>query len=141
MSFVDIAVPVVSGEPVPQVIFRMEAGESWTRQLLVTIDGQAPTFIAASMTVRDAKFIDLFDLSMTNGFITSPAAGTLLLSIPAADSIEFGNGFPMAFQAVTYWGIGRAYMYDLFARDSTETVTKICRGVIHVDPALTQSLP
>jgi hypothetical protein len=47
---------------------------------------------------------------------------------------------PGAVQAVGIWGIGRAYVYDLFVLYATGVQDRIMRGFFYVDPNITQPI-
>jgi hypothetical protein len=66
---------------------------------------------------------------------------SIQLHITAEDSLTYfkwGN-YPGSVQAVGYWGIGRSYLYDLFATYTTSGVPgRIMRGFFNVSPNITQ---
>lgn len=126
--------------------FHINAGEDWTR----TINAENPALqtqpvAQAKMEVRNSMQILVMTLDSTttpNPAITINGDGTLTLHLTTAQTLQFGVGFPGVVQSVGYWGIGRAFVYDLFVKyGSTSAVwSKLLYGTIQVTPAVTVDL-
>lgn len=131
--------------PLGQYDFYLDSGADW--QTVVRVrdpsDGSLVAISSAVMEVRNGNGALALRLDGTNGRCTVLSDGTSIqLHITAQDSLTYfkwGN-YPGSVQAVGYWGIGRAYLYDLFATSSeTGLPVRVLRGFFHVDPNITQA--
>jgi hypothetical protein len=96
---------------------------------------------SAVMEIRNANGILALRLDAPSSRCTIGQDGaTVTLHITADDSMNYfawGN-YPGSVQAVGYWGVGRAYLYDLFVTYQGGPQDRILRGFFHVDPSITQ---
>jgi hypothetical protein len=123
--------------------FSLDCGADW--QYVVRLrdpnTGSLVPISAAAMDIRNANGVLALHLDAETSRCTVLDDGaSIQLHITAEDSLtyfQWGN-YPGAVQAVGYWGIGRAYNYDLFALYGTGVQDRIMRGFFHVDPNITR---
>lgn len=126
-----------------QYDFRLDAGADWQRVVRIRdgSTGQLVSLGSAVMEIRNANEVLALRLDSTNGrCVVLTDGASIQLHITAADSLtyfQWGN-YPGAIQAVGIWGIGRAYVYDIFAVYATGVPDRIMRGFFHVDPNITE---
>lgn len=132
--------------------FSLDAGADWQRVLRLRdpATNNLVKLTDAVMEIRNSNRILALRLDGTNGGISiGTDQATLTLYISGADSLHYfayGN-YPGAVSAVGIWGIGRAYIYDLFVTYYTPTrglagaTDRILRGFFYVDPNITQPEP
>jgi hypothetical protein len=124
--------------------FKLSAGADWQQvvRLRDPNTGQLIAISEALMEVRNANGVLALRLDAPSSRCTVLSDGaSIQLHIPAEDSLtyfQWGN-YPGSVQAVGYWGIGRAYLYDLFVIYGTGVQDRIMRGFFHVDPNITRS--
>lgn len=132
-----------------QYSLHLEAGAQWSR----TIDSSIPGIVLPSvvtearMTVRNSMNVVVMtlDSSGTSPAITIvPGTGnnppTYVLNLTSTQTLQYGVGFPGVVQSVSYWGIGRAFLYDLFVTGGGSEWAKLLYGTIQVVPAITTTL-
>lgn len=131
--------------PISQYDFYLDAGADWHRVVRMR-DPETGDLIQvtdAVMEIRNTNFVLALRLDAPSGrcVIDSTDGASINLHISAQDSLTYfrwGN-YPGAVQAVGFWGIGRAYLYDLFANyTDTGLPVRLLRGFFHVDPNITQ---
>lgn len=131
-----------------QIDFRCESGADWQRQIRLRADAESYVSLdLAVMEIRNANFQLALRLDEINGHcqVVNDGLGSIIaLHIPAqvsADAFSHGN-FPGQYQAIGFWGIGRAYLYDLFVHYAYGGVQdRILKGFFYVDPNVTQFPP
>jgi hypothetical protein len=129
--------------PLVQYDFKLDAGADW--QYVVRLrdpnTGNLVPITAALMDIRNANGILALRLDAPSSrCVILPDGASIQLHITADDSLTYfkwGN-YPGSVQAVGYWGVGRAYLYDLFALYETGVQARIMRGFLNVDPNITQ---
>lgn len=121
--------------PPVRMDFTMEAGEDWVRSVTLAVTN--PTDIV--MDIRNANLFLVSKLSLANGKATITLPSTVNLHLLTSDTLNFGSQFPGTLQAINYWGIGRAYLYDIFVKVNG-LWTKVFKGFVSVDPAISQGL-
>jgi hypothetical protein len=119
--------------PVQRIDFSMEAGEDWVRTLVLPTD-----FTNANMEIRDSRLYLFKRLDLAGGKLIRTVPGSLQIHLLTTDTQGFGLGFPGVMPAINYWGIGRAYLYDLFIFN--QVWVKEAKGYITVEPAITKTL-
>jgi hypothetical protein len=129
--------------PLVKYDFHLDAGADW-QQLVRLRDTQTDTLVAiasAVMEVRNANGVLVLRLDEPSSrCVVLDDGASIQLHITPEDSLasfRWGN-YPGAVQAVGYWGIGRSYIYDLFATYATGVQDRIMRGFFLVDPNITQ---
>lgn len=130
--------------PMIQYDFHLDAGAEWIRVIRLR-DPATSLLIAmagAAMEIRNSNNVLALRLDMYNGrcVIDPNDQASINLHVSAEDSLayfRYGN-YPGAVQAVGIWGIGRAYVYDLFCQYATGVQDRIMRGFFYVDPNITQ---
>jgi len=139
----------VSGEktlPLGIYDFYLDSWADWQRTVAIK-DATTNLLVpmsAAVMEIRNQNFVLVMRLDAASSRCTILSDGaTIALHITAADSLTYfsqGN-FPGAVQAVGFWGIGRSYLYDLFATYTASGVQdRIMRGFFNVDPNISRPL-
>ena len=122
---------------------KIDAGSDW--QTLVRLRDATSTdqyvpIESAVMDVRNANGVLALRLDEATSRCTVLEDGySIQLHITAEDSLtyfQWGN-YPGAVQAVGYWGIGRAYNYDLFGVFGG-VQSRIMRGFFGVEPNITK---
>jgi len=120
--------------------FYLDAWADWQRTIRLRDPNtnELVPLSAALMEIRNTNGVLAMRLDQVSSrCVIGPDGASILLHIPAEDSyttFHYGS-YPGAVQAVGIWGIGRAYMYDLFATyTSTGAQVRILRGWFHVDP-------
>ena len=129
-----------------QYTMHMDAGSYWQRTISAeTVPGVtiAPC-VDARMQVRNAQeqlVLGMYAVG-TQPTITINPDGSLVLTLTSALTAQFGQGFSGVVQSVGYWGIGRAYLYDLFVLYTAGSGewTRIVWGTIQVNPAVSAVL-
>lgn len=129
--------------PLVQYDFYCDAGADWqkvvrlrdpTSQKLIGID-------SAVMEIRNSNYVLVLRLDATSSrcYIDGDGA-SIHLHITAEDSYTYfsSGSYPGAVQAVGVWGIGRAYIYDLFCVYATGVQDRIMRGYFYVDPNISR---
>jgi len=129
--------------PLAQFDFYADAGGDWQRQLRLrdTNTWSLVPLQGALMEIRNTNYILVLRLDATSGRCVILEDGcTISLHISAEDSYYYfhSGNYPGAIQAVGVWGIGRAYIYDIFVVDATGTQTRVMRGFFYVDPNISQ---
>jgi hypothetical protein len=139
--------------PLGQYDFFLDSGGDWQKDVRLR-DSQTGLLVAlddAVMEIRNTNFVLVMRLDADSGRCLIDADGaTIHLKISSADSLQYfsqGN-YPGAVQAVGFWGIGRAYTYDLFvqyaqaARQvfSGGVNVRALRGFFNVDPNISRPL-
>jgi hypothetical protein len=124
--------------------FSLDAGADWQRviRLRDPATQQLIGLSSAVMEIRNANKILVLRLDEPSGrAVIAEDGASIQLHITSDDSytyFQYGN-YPGAVQAVGLWGIGRAYVYDLFATYTVAGVQdRIMRGFFYVDPNITQ---
>ena len=129
--------------PLVKYDFKINAGADWQQivRLRDPDSGQLIGISQAVMEIRNANGVLALRLDEPTSRCTVLDDGaSIQLHITAEDSLtyfDWGN-YPGAIQAVGYWGIGRAYNYDLFATYATGVQDRIMRGFFGVDPNITR---
>lgn len=129
--------------PLVKYDFNLSAGADWQTVVRVrdTVTTNLIGITAAVMDIRNANGVLALHLDAASSRCTVLDDGaSIQLHITAEDSLtyfQWGN-YPGAVQAVGYWGIGRAYLYDLFVLYDTGVQDRIMRGFFHVDPNITR---
>jgi hypothetical protein len=130
----------------PQATFNfyLDSWADWQRTIQMTdaISGAGVLLDDAFMEIRNTNWILALRLDSENGrCVISEDRSQIFLHILAQDSLAYfaqGN-YPGAVQAVGFWGIGRSYIYDLFATYHVSGVQdRILRGFFNVDPNISQ---
>lgn len=129
--------------PLIKYDFKLDSGADW--QYVVRLrdpnTGNLVPISSAVMEIRNANGVLALRMDeATSRCIILDDGASIQLHITAEDSLtyfQWGN-YPGAVQAVGYWGIGRAYNYDLFALYATGVQDRIMRGFFNVDPNITQ---
>lgn len=126
--------------------YHLNAGEDWTRNIIAQNPSFAEQPVAqAKMEIRNSAMtlVMTLDSTVNNSGLVVNSDGTLTLHLTSAQTMKFGIGFPGVVQAVSYWGIGRAYLYDLFVKYGVSGApwAKLQYGTIQVVPAITVDLP
>jgi hypothetical protein len=129
--------------PLVQYNFQLDAGSDW--QYVVRLrdpnTGNLVGVTAALMDIRNVNGVLALHMDAASSRCTVLAdGGSIQLHITPQDSLtyfQWGN-YPGSVQAVGYWGIGRAYNYDLFVLYATGVQERIMRGFFHVDPNITR---
>jgi hypothetical protein len=126
--------------------FHLDAWADWQKTVAIR-DSQTRQLVPLSnavMEIRNTNWVLALrlDAASSRCIILSDGA-TIQLHISAEDSLVYfaqGN-YPGAVQAVGFWGIGRAYVYDLFATYTASGVQdRIMRGFFNVDPNISRPL-
>jgi len=131
--------------PLAQYDLYLDAWTDWYRT--VGIRDATTTLLVplsnAVMEIRNTNFVLVLHLDSVNGRCVIMEDGcTIALQISAQDSLAYfaqGN-YPGAVQAVGFWGIGRSYVYDLFATYTKGGQDRIMRGFFNVDPNISRPL-
>lgn len=131
--------------PLAQYDFYLDAGADWQRvvRLRDPATGLLIAMNAAAMDIRNSNntLALRLDAPSSRCVIDSTDGASINLHISDEDSLtyfQYGN-YPGAVQAVGIWGIGRAYVYDLFCEYATGVQDRIMRGFFYVDPNITRS--
>jgi hypothetical protein len=125
-----------------RVDFKMDAGEDWQRKLILSMSGRVVTPNRVYMEVRNSSRVLCSSLNSDDGqHIFFLGDGSILLHLSSAETRPYGVGFPGVIQAVSFWGTGRAYNYDLFVSWSPGVWAKLIEGFITVRPSVTRSFP
>jgi hypothetical protein len=129
-----------------QFDFHLSAGADWQKVVRLrdyTTNKLVP-LSSALMEIRNVNGVLALRLDAPSSRCYIDTDGSSIrLHIPAQDSyVYFRSGnYPGAVQAVGIWGIGRAYVFDLFVTyDPSGTQDRIMRGWFYVDPNITQPL-
>jgi hypothetical protein len=133
--------------PLGQYDFYLDAWADWQTTVALR-DAQSGSLVPLSnawMEIRNTNFILVLKLDAPSGRCLIAEDGcTIQLFISAADSVTYfaqGN-YPGAVQAVGFWGIGRSYIYDLFAiYETSQLQGRLLRGFFNVDPNISQFVP
>jgi hypothetical protein len=132
--------------PIAQYDFHLDAWADWQRTVGVrdSKTGQLVPLDNAVMEIRNTNFVLVLRLDAASSRCTILADGaTIQLHISEEDSLAYfaqGN-YPGAVQAVGFWGIGRSYIYDLFATYTASGVQdRLMRGFFNVDPNISRPL-
>jgi hypothetical protein len=129
--------------PLAQYDFHLDSGADWQRvvRLRDNSTGHLVSITNATMEIRNANSVLALRLDGVNSRCTILEDGeSIQLHISAQDSLtyfEWGN-YPGAVQAVGYWGLGRSYLYDIFATYATGVTDRLMKGFFLVDPNITQ---
>jgi hypothetical protein len=128
--------------------FTLDAGADWQKTIRLRDPGTGllVPLDAAVMEIRNSNKVLVLRLDAPSGrcLISADDGASIQLSISHSDSLaafQWGN-YPGAVQAVGIWGIGRSYVYDLFAQyNPAGALQRIMRGYFNVDPNITQVTP
>jgi hypothetical protein len=128
--------------PLAAYDFTCDAGADWQRlvRLREPTSTQLIPLHTPVMEIRNANFQLALRLDEINGRCMMLDADQIQLHITANDSrASFGSGnFPGQYQAIGFWGIGRSYVYDMFAILSASGVyIRLLRGFFYVSPPVT----
>ena len=130
--------------PLAQFDFYLDAWADWQRAIRMTDSGTGSPVLLdnAVMEIRNINWVLVMRLDAENGRCQiSEDRNQILLYIPAEDSLTYfaqGN-YPGAVQAVGFWGIGRSYLYDIFATFHTSGLQdRVLRGFFNVGPNISQ---
>lgn len=132
--------------PIAQYDFYLDAWADWQRTVAVR-DSQTGLLVPLSdavMEIRNTNFVLVLRLDAVNGRCAILDDGaTIQLYISAEDSLAYfaqGN-YPGAVQAVGFWGIGRSYLYDIFATYAASGMQdRIMRGFFNVGPNISRPM-
>jgi len=132
--------------PLATYDFYLDAWTDWQKQIRV-IDSQTGQPVGLSDAVceiRNTNFVLVMRLDESNGRCQILADGaTIALYIPNQDALTYftqGN-YPGAVQAVGFWGIGRSYLYDIFATYTNGGMQdRLMRGFFNVGPNISRPL-
>lgn len=120
-----------------------DAGADW-QKVIRMVDSNSGSLVAivnAVMEIRNTNNVLVLRLDANSGrCLIAEDGATIQLHITSNDSLTYfawGN-FPGSVQAVGYWGIGRAYLYDMFVTYVNGPQDRILRGFFYVDPNITQ---
>lgn len=125
-----------------QFDFHLDCGADWQRTVrLRDPNGVLVQISAAVMEIRNVNGVLALRLDAASSRCTVLSDGaSIQLHITGEESLTFfqwGN-YPGAVQAVGYWGIGRAYVYDLFVEYVGGVTDRALRGFFQVDPNITR---
>ena len=128
--------------PLASYDFDGDAGSDWQRviRLRDLYSTQLLAIDTPVMEIRNTNFQLVLRLDEDNGRCQMLDANQLSLHISDSDSRRFfGSGnFPGQYQAIGFWGIGRAYQYDIFANLTSSGVgVRLLRGFFYVSPPIT----
>ena len=133
--------------PLVNYNFKIDAGADWQQvvRLRDPTTGLLVPISSAVMEIRNANGVLALRLDEPSSRCVVLSDGaSIQLHITALDSLtyfQWGN-YPGAVQAVGFWGIGRAYNYDLFAILTQSGVqNRLLRGFFAVDPNITRFGP
>jgi len=121
----------------------LSAGADWQKQIRLRDEttGKLVSLQGAVMEIRNTNHILVLRLDAPSGRCQVLSDGaTISLHINSQDSLtyfQWGN-FPGSVQAVGFWGIGRAYLYDMFVTYTNGPTDRLLRGFFYVDPNITQ---
>ena len=123
--------------------FHLDAGADWQKVVRLRDPGTGSLIPMSNavMEIRNSNEILALRLDAPSGRCTILDDGaTIALHITADDSLYYfhSGNYPGAQQAVGIWGIGRAYVYDLFVLYATGVQDRLLRGFFYVDPNITQ---
>src|SRR5215831_5102644 len=129
--------------PLIKYDFMLDAGADW--QYIVRMrdpnTGDLVPLSQALMEIRNANGVLALRLDeATSRCVILDDGASIQLHISPEDSLtyfQWGN-YPGSVQAVGFWGIGRAYLYDLFVIYATGVRDRIMRGFINVDPNISR---
>ena len=129
--------------PLVQYNFMLDSGADWQKviRLRDPATNQLVAMSDAVMEIRNSNGNLSLRLDEISGRCTILDDGaSIQLHISAEDSdVAFASGnYPGANQAVGIWGIGRSYVYDLFALYATGVQDRIMRGFFYVDPNISE---
>jgi hypothetical protein len=132
--------------PLAQYDFNLDSWADWQRTVGIR-DSQTGRLVPLSnavMEIRNTNWVLVLRLDAASSRCTILGDGaTIQLHISAEDSLVYfaqGN-YPGAVQAVGFWGIGRSYVYDIFATYAASGVQdRIMRGFFNVDPNISRPL-
>jgi hypothetical protein len=129
--------------PLVQYNFTLDAGADWQKviRLRDPATNQLVAMSDAVMEIRNSNGNLSLRLDSISGRCAILSDGaSIQLHISAEDSeAAFATGnYPGANQAVGIWGIGRSYVYDLFALYASGAQDRIMRGFFYVDPNISQ---
>jgi len=131
--------------PNTQYDFYLDVGSDWQKVVRVrdTQTSQLAPLDGAVMEIRNQNQVLALRLDAPSSrcVILSDGA-SIQLHITPEDSFTYlhSGNYPGAVQAVGIWGIGRAYVYDLFVLYATGVQSRLMRGFFYVDPNITQPL-
>jgi hypothetical protein len=124
--------------------FYLDAWTDWERvvRLRDPNTGDLVPMQSAVMEIRNSNGVLALRLDEPSGrCVIGTDGASIILTISAEDTLtyfQWGN-YPGSVQAVGIWGIGRAYIYDLFATyASTQAQIRVMRGFFHVDPNISE---
>jgi len=129
--------------PLTQYDFYADAGADWQKVVRLR-DPDTNLLIgiqSALMEIRNTNYILVLRLDAKSSRCTVLQDGaSIQLHISAQDSFYYfhSGNYPGAVQAVGMWGIGRAYIYDMFVVYATGVQDRILRGHFYVDPNISQ---
>jgi hypothetical protein len=131
--------------PITQYDFYLDAGADWQKVVRVR-DMQSQKLVAmwgATVEIRNTNGVLALRLDAESSRCVVLGDGaSIQLHITAEDSWTYfhSGNYPGAVQAVGLWGIGRAYVYDMFCLYATGVQDRLMRGFFYVDPSITQPL-
>jgi hypothetical protein len=122
--------------------FQLDSGADWQQVVRMRDpNGNLVPISTALMDIRNANGVLALRLDGASGrCMVLDDGASIQLHITSEDSLtyfQWGN-YPGSVQAVGYWGIGRAYLYDLFVLYGTGVQDRILRGFFQVDPNITR---
>lgn len=129
--------------PLTQYDFYADAGADWQRVVRLR-DPDTNKLVgieSALMEIRNTNYVLVLRLDAPSGrCVVLDDGASIQLHISAQDSYTYfrSGNYPGAVQAVGLWGIGRAYVYDMFAVYATGVQDRIMRGFFYVDPNISQ---
>lgn len=129
--------------PLSQYDFYCDAGADWQRvvRLRDPTTQKLVSMSAAVMEIRNSNYVLVVRLDGPSSRCTVlDDEASIQLHLTADETFSFfhSGNYPGAVQAVGIWGIGRSYVYDLFATYGTGVQDRIMRGFFYVDPNITQ---
>ena len=129
-----------------QYTMHMDAGSYWQRTIsAATVPGATIVpCVDARMQVRNAQEIlvlNMYAVGPQPSIVINPD-GSLVLTLTSEQTAQFGQGFPGVVQSVGYWGIGRAYLYDLFVKyvAGSNDWNRVVWGTVQVNPSVSSVL-
>jgi hypothetical protein len=131
--------------PLAHYDFYLDAGSDWQTvvRLRDPLSGLLIAISDAVMEIRNANGVLALRLDgPSSRCVVLGDGASIQLHITPEDSLtyfQYGN-YPGAVQAVGYWGIGRSYLYDLFALYTAGVQERIMRGFFNVEPNITQPI-
>jgi hypothetical protein len=128
-----------------QYDFKLDVAADWQKVIRLR-DSSTGTLVGLSgavMEIRNQNYVLALRLDHNSGRCVILGDGaSIQLHISPEDSYYYLReaNYPGAVQAVGIWGIGRAYVYDLFVLYDSGVQDRIMRGFFYVDPNISQPL-